>query len=91
MMNENYLLDNYERPVLETPDKSKKVLLHSCCAPYAGEVMEAMAASSLEVTIYFYNPNIHPKEEYMIRKEENKRFAEKLSMPFVDADYDKDR
>lgn len=53
--------------------------------------MEAMAASSLEVTIYFYNPNIHPKEEYMIRKEENKRFAEKLGMPFVDADYDKDR
>ncbi len=91
MMNENYLLDNYERPVLETPDKSKKVLLHSCCAPCAGEVMEAMAASSLEVTIYFYNPNIHPKEEYMIRKEENKRFAEKLGMPFVDADYDKDR
>lgn len=39
MMNENYLLDNYERPVLETPDKSKKVLLHSCCAPCAGEVM----------------------------------------------------
>lgn len=27
----------------------------------------------------------------MIRKEENKRFAEKLGMPFVDADYDKDR
>ena len=57
--------------------KVKKVLLHSCCVPCAGEVMEAMAASSLEVTIYFYNPNIHPKEEYMIRKEENKRFAEK--------------
>lgn len=68
MMNENYLLDNYERPVLETPDKSKKVLLHSCCAPCAGEVMEAMAASSLEVTIYFYNPNITSKRRVYDQK-----------------------
>lgn len=41
-----------------------------------------------EVTIFFYNPNIHPREEYEIRKEENKRFAEKMGTPFVDADYD---
>lgn len=68
MMNENYLLDNYERPVLETPDKSKKVLLHSCCAPCAGEVMEAMAASSLEVTIYFYNPNTTSKRRVYDQK-----------------------
>lgn len=68
MMNENYLLDNYERPVLETPDKSKKVLLHSRCAPCAGEVMEAMAASSLEVTIYFYNPNITSKRRVYDQK-----------------------
>lgn len=41
-----------------------------------------------DVTIFFYNPNIHPREEYEIRKEENKRFAEKIGTPFVDADYD---
>lgn len=64
--------------------------MHSCCAPCAGEIMEAVAASGIDTTIYFYNPNIHPKEEYEIRKEENIRFAEKLGFDFIDADYDKD-
>ncbi len=68
--------------------KDNRVLLHSCCAPCAGDLMERMKESGIEVTIFFYNPNIHPKKEYEIRKEENIRFAEKLGMPFVDADYD---
>ena len=42
--------------------------------------MERMKESGIEVTIFFYNPNIHPKKEYEIRKEENIRFAEKLGM-----------
>jgi len=33
------------------------------------------------VTIFFYNPNIHPVEEYEIRKEENKRFAAQRGIP----------
>ena len=52
--------------------------------------MEAVAASDIDTTIFFYNPNIHPKEEYEIRKNENIRFAEKLGFDFVDADYDKE-
>ena len=86
----NFSLDNFYRPKLEMPNKEKKLLLHSCCAPCAGEIMEAVAASGIETTIYFYNPNIHPKEEYEIRKDENIRFAEKLGFDFIDADYDKD-
>ena len=58
--------------------------------PCAGEIMEAIAASKIHTTVYFYNPNIHPKEEYEIRKDENIRFAEKLGFDFIDADYDKD-
>lgn len=42
----------------------------------------------LDVTVIFYNPNIHPREEYDIRKEENKRFCAKHGVPFVDCDYD---
>jgi predicted adenine nucleotide alpha hydrolase (AANH) superfamily ATPase len=79
-----------DRPILETPGKEKKVLLHSCCAPCSGEVMEAMTASGIDYTIFFYNPNIHPKREYEIRKNENIRFAEKHGIPFIDADYDAD-
>jgi len=52
--------------------------------------MEALLASGIDYTIFFYNPNIHPQDEYEIRKEENKRFAEKYQVPFVDADYDSD-
>lgn len=80
----------FKRQPLPLPDGHNKVLLHSCCAPCSGEVMEAMLASGIDYTIFFYNPNIHPLKEYELRKEENIRFAEQFSVPFVDADYDKD-
>ena len=86
----DYSLTSYKRPKLSTPNGEKKLLLHSCCAPCAGEVMEALVASDIDTTIFFYNPNIHPIEEYEIRKEENIRFAKKLGMPIIDADYDRD-
>ena len=85
-----YNLENFERPKLSMPNRGKKLLMHSCCAPCAGEIMEAVAASGIDTTIYFYNPNIHPREEYEIRKEENIRYAEKLGFDFIDADYDKE-
>jgi predicted adenine nucleotide alpha hydrolase (AANH) superfamily ATPase len=52
--------------------------------------MEAILASGIDFTIFFYNPNIHPQREYELRKNENIRFAEKHGIPFVDADYDTD-
>ena len=83
-------LKEYIRPDLELSEGENNLLLHSCCAPCAGEIMEAVAAANIKTTVYFYNPNIHPLEEYEIRKEENKRFCEKLEFDFIDADYDKD-
>jgi len=78
------------REKLVLPDNGKKLLLHSCCAPCSGEVMEAIMASGIDFSVFFYNPNIHPKKEYELRKEENIRFAEKHGIPFIDADYDVD-
>ena len=49
-----------------------------------------MLASGIDMTIYFYNPNIHPLKEYELRKEENIRFAEQFNISFIDADYDRD-
>src|SRR4051794_6721697 len=83
-------MSDYTRSPLELPSGRSKVLLHSCCAPCSGEVMEAMAASKIDFSIYFYNPNIHPAKEYEIRKQENVRFAEQHGIPFIDADYDVD-
>jgi epoxyqueuosine reductase len=79
-----------ERKALPLPDGQNKVLLHSCCAPCSGEVMEAMLASKIDYTIFFDNPNIHPQKEYELRKDENVRFARQFGIPFIDADYDRD-
>jgi predicted adenine nucleotide alpha hydrolase (AANH) superfamily ATPase len=52
--------------------------------------METIRREGIDYTIFFYNPNIHPRKEYELRKSENIRFAEKEGVPFVDADYDTD-
>lgn len=78
------------REQLILPNGSNKLLLHSCCAPCSGEVMEALLFSKINFSIFFYNPNIHPVQEYEIRKQENVAFAQKHNIPFIDADYDKD-
>ena len=72
------------------PEGASKLLLHSCCAPCSGEVMQGLSESGIEYTIFFYNPNIHPVKEYLLRKDENIRFAEKHAVPFIDCDYDTD-
>ncbi len=83
-----HILDARPEIPLATLNSEKRVLLHSCCAPCSGEVIEAMVKAGLELTIFFYNPNIHPVKEYKLRKEENIRYANELGIPFVDADYD---
>lgn len=47
-----------------------------------------MIKSGINLTIFFYNPNIHPKKEYEIRKNENIKYAQKVGINFIDADYD---
>ncbi len=89
-MGESLKLDNYRRPRLRAPGGAGRVLLHSCCAPCAGEIIDAILAADLGVLVFFYNPNIHPAAEYEIRKRENIRFCEKRGAPFLDADYDMD-
>jgi len=79
-----------EHPELVPPAGESRVLLHSCCAPCAADIMSEMSRSGVDYTILFYNPNIHPQHEYELRKSENKRYAEKLGVPFVDLDYDTD-
>lgn len=74
--------------LFEVPGGENKVLMHSCCAPCSGPLIEKMAKSGIDLTIFFYNPNIHPKKEYELRKKENIRYAEKLGLDFIDADYD---
>lgn len=55
--------------------KSKKprLLLHACCAPCSSYTLEYLL-KYFDITIYYYNPNIHPAEEYARRLEELKNF-----------------
>lgn len=75
---------------LQAPHNEKKVLLHSCCAPCSCALIHRMVEGGIEPTVFFYNPNIYPKEEYEHRKKEVIRYIEKMKVPFVDADYEVD-
>ena len=79
-----------KRTQLSTPQDKAPVLMHSCCAPCAAELMEALLESKITYSIFFYNPNIHPKKEYELRKQENIKFAKKHKIEFIDVDYDVD-
>lgn len=84
------MADTQPRAKIALPEGHSRLLLHSCCAPCSGEIMEALVNSGIDFSIFFYNPNIHPRSEYNLRKDENVRFAQKHSIEFIDADYDSD-
>ena len=75
-------------PAIIVPDGLHEVLLHACCAPCSSAIVEWMFANGVRPTIFYYNPNIYPHEEYEIRKNESKRHAESLGIRWIDGDYD---
>ena len=70
------------------PEDCHEVLLHACCAPCSSAIVEWLMANGVRPTIFYYNPNIWPREEYEIRKNESKRHAEGLGIRWIDGDYD---
>ena len=42
----------------EVPGGHSAVLMHSCCAPCSGPLIEKMANSGIDLTIFFYNPKL---------------------------------
>jgi predicted adenine nucleotide alpha hydrolase (AANH) superfamily ATPase len=67
------------------------VLLHTCCAPCSAAIIEWLLQNDYSPTLFFYNPNIFPKEEYEIRKTELMRYAAKLNVPAIDGDYNHEK
>ncbi len=65
-----------------------RILLHCCCAPCSSAILEWMMARDIKPTLFYCNPNIYPLEEYLIRKNEITRYAEKLGIGIIDDDYD---
>ncbi|MBR4481279.1 MAG: epoxyqueuosine reductase QueH [Prevotella sp.] len=79
-----------KREAIIVPEGCHEVLLHACCAPCSSAIVEWMLAHDVRPTIFYYNPNIFPLEEYEIRKNESKRHAESLGVRWIDGDYDHD-
>lgn len=76
---------------LSVPGGASRVLLHCCCAPCSGAIVELLAAKGIEPVIFFSNSNITPLAEYEMRRAEVVRYAEKFGFEVVDDKYDHDQ
>ncbi|MBO5883233.1 MAG: epoxyqueuosine reductase QueH [Clostridia bacterium] len=91
-MKKNYQL-LMEKTIRENMERGRRpsLLLHSCCAPCSSYVLEYLA-SVFDITLFFYNPNISPKEEYLFRAEELSRLVEEMKLrdnvKIIEGEYD---
>lgn len=68
----------------------EKVLLHICCGVCASSAVQRLRGENFYVVGFFYNPNIHPQEEYLKRQEVAGRVARILEFDLIPGAYDKD-
>jgi len=66
-----------------------RLLLHICCGPCATTVVERLR-DEYDITGFFFNPNIHPKEEYRLRLEAARVVTDRLGIPLIEGEYDPD-
>ena len=70
--------------------KRPRLLLHSCCAPCSSYVLEYLS-QYFDITVYYYNPNIAPAQEYDARVREQERLIREMKLPgpvrFVAGEY----
>ena len=68
-----------------------KILLHICCGVCAASAAEQLLCDGHSITGFFYNPNIHPVDEYQKRFTAVKKVADELSFKLVEGPYDRER
>ena len=76
-MNFQILLEE-ELEKIKNNNTKPKLLLHACCAPCSSYVIEYLS-NYFDITIYYYNPNTYPEEEFNRRLEELKRFLKEFN------------
>lgn len=67
-----------------------KIILHICCAVCAAEAAESLIKEGHQIFGFFYNPNIHPSEEYQRRLSAAHRVAQELGFPLEEGVYNPD-
>jgi predicted adenine nucleotide alpha hydrolase (AANH) superfamily ATPase len=60
-----------------------RILLHTCCGPCALYPLRTLRSAGHDVTGFFYNPNIHPYQEYTRRRDAVVQMAELETMPLI--------
>jgi len=65
-----------------------RILLHACCAPCSGAIVEYLVEHGCRPVIFYSNSNITPREEYDIRLNECIRYAHSCGLEIVDDAYD---
>lgn len=65
----------------------ERFLLHACCAPCGIAVIDELR-QKFSLTVFFYNPNIFPQEEYLKRKIEIIKICREWDVPMIDGDYE---
>ena len=65
----------------------RKIILHACCAPCASYPIKKLIEDSYEPVVFFYNPNIYPEREYIIRRDELKQYCKSLGIEFYEGEY----
>lgn len=92
-MKVNYkLLMDEEIAKIKNLSKKPSLLLHACCAPCLSAVLEVLC-DYFDITVFFYNPNISPKEEYDFRLSEVKRMLSEMgreNIKVFEPEYDND-
>lgn len=68
----------------------KHLLLHACCAPCSPYVIRKLQ-EEYQVTVFFYNPNIHGEAEYRLRLEEIQRLCRQWGVELVEGPYEPER
>ena len=61
-----------------------KTLLHVCCAPCANQCVETLREEGIDVTGFWFNPNIHPFTEYRARRNCLRDYAEIVKLPLIE-------
>ena len=78
-------------PAAAIPGGAQRILLHACCAPCSGAIVEHLVQQQgVKPVIFFSNANITPLEEYRHRLEECRRYARKWGLELVEDVYDHD-
>ena len=63
-----------------------KLLLHTCCAPCSVYCIKVLRANNIEPTLYWFNPNIHPYQEYKARRDCLREYVKIVGVDLMEDD-----